>query len=172
MLHGKKGFERIVWAFKNVLNHSLAWLFCDLDPASQDNGIELPTLICDWTNRRNANGNLLTENRPIRKFQPQLLESSPVQTKLGGILTPSLQEVVSNDMQERECQDQYGALEEWIAMVQLGSPRVSSGDSIDPYLSRYSVPELGGTDTVDLISLKWHGFISSTWIMQLFLSLL
>lgn len=31
MLHGKKGFERIVWAFKNVLNNSLTWLFHDLD---------------------------------------------------------------------------------------------------------------------------------------------
>lgn len=29
MLHGKKGFERIVWAFKNVLNHSVTWLFHD-----------------------------------------------------------------------------------------------------------------------------------------------
>jgi hypothetical protein len=26
MLHGKKGFERIVWAAKNVLNQSLVWL--------------------------------------------------------------------------------------------------------------------------------------------------
>lgn len=30
MLHGKKGFERIVWAFKNVLSHSLTWLFHDM----------------------------------------------------------------------------------------------------------------------------------------------
>jgi hypothetical protein len=30
MIHGKKGFERIERAFKNVLNRSLAWLFCDL----------------------------------------------------------------------------------------------------------------------------------------------
>lgn len=37
MLHGKKGFERIVWAFKNVLNQSLAWLFCDLDAQSRQN---------------------------------------------------------------------------------------------------------------------------------------
>lgn len=37
MLHGKKGFERIVWAFKNVLNHSIAWLFYDLE--SDTNGI-------------------------------------------------------------------------------------------------------------------------------------
>jgi ribonuclease P/MRP protein subunit RPP40 len=31
MLHGKKGFERLVWAAKNVLNRSLSWIFCDLD---------------------------------------------------------------------------------------------------------------------------------------------
>lgn len=37
MLHGKKGFERIVWAFKNVLNQSLTWLFCDLDAAAHQN---------------------------------------------------------------------------------------------------------------------------------------
>lgn len=29
MLHGKKGFERVVWAAKNVLNRSLTWLFYD-----------------------------------------------------------------------------------------------------------------------------------------------
>lgn len=31
MLHGKKGFERIVWAFKNVINHSVTWLFHDFE---------------------------------------------------------------------------------------------------------------------------------------------
>lgn len=31
MVHGKKGFERILWAFKNVLNHAVTWLFYDYD---------------------------------------------------------------------------------------------------------------------------------------------
>jgi Ribonuclease P 40kDa (Rpp40) subunit len=35
MLHGKKGFERLVWAAKNVLNRSVTWLFYDLR-AAQD----------------------------------------------------------------------------------------------------------------------------------------
>jgi ribonuclease P/MRP protein subunit RPP40 len=26
MVHGKKGFGRIAWAFKNVLNHAVTWL--------------------------------------------------------------------------------------------------------------------------------------------------
>ncbi|KAH8598793.1 ribonuclease P 40kDa subunit-domain-containing protein [Bisporella sp. PMI_857] len=30
MLHGKRGFDRIVYAFKNVLNIPVTWLFCDL----------------------------------------------------------------------------------------------------------------------------------------------
>ena len=33
MLRGKKGFERVVWAAKNVLNRSLTWLFYDLRAA-------------------------------------------------------------------------------------------------------------------------------------------
>jgi len=30
MLHGKKGFDRIVYAFKNVLDTPVTWLFSDL----------------------------------------------------------------------------------------------------------------------------------------------
>jgi len=30
MLHGKKGFDRIVYACKNALNTPVTWLFCDL----------------------------------------------------------------------------------------------------------------------------------------------
>lgn len=42
MLHGKKGFERIVWACTNVLNHSVDWLFCDLQPATGEACPALP----------------------------------------------------------------------------------------------------------------------------------
>jgi ribonuclease P/MRP protein subunit RPP40 len=30
MLHGKKGFDRIVYAFKNILTTPVTWLFHDL----------------------------------------------------------------------------------------------------------------------------------------------
>lgn len=49
MLHGKKGFERIVWAFENVLNESVAWLFCDQAP--QQNGWDF--LIAKISNNSN-----------------------------------------------------------------------------------------------------------------------
>jgi ribonuclease P/MRP protein subunit RPP40 len=75
-------------------------------------------------------------------------------------------------MSEPDMQERCGSLSEWIAMVQLESPRVSADDDVDPYLSRYTVPEADQTRTTDLIRLKWHGFISSKWIMQLFVALL
>ena len=44
MLHGKKGFQRIVWAFKNVLNSAVTWLFHDLEKStnSPDDGTVVP----------------------------------------------------------------------------------------------------------------------------------
>ena len=38
MLPGKKAFERLQWAFKNVLDASLAWLFYDLRSPLAVNG--------------------------------------------------------------------------------------------------------------------------------------
>lgn len=29
MIHGKRGFERIVWSFKNVLHSTVTWLIYD-----------------------------------------------------------------------------------------------------------------------------------------------
>jgi ribonuclease P/MRP protein subunit RPP40 len=41
MQHGKKGFERVKWAFKNLLNESLAWLFVDLESDDVTGGLYL-----------------------------------------------------------------------------------------------------------------------------------
>lgn len=74
-------------------------------------------------------------------------------------------------MPERDLQETCGSISEWLSLVQLSSPRVSADDHIDPYLSRYAVP---GSDKaiIDLISLKWHGLISSTWTAQILVALL
>jgi ribonucleases P/MRP protein subunit RPP40 len=38
MVHGKRGFERIVWAAKNILNQPATWLFYDFRSRQTDNG--------------------------------------------------------------------------------------------------------------------------------------
>ena len=39
MQNGKKGFEKIKYAFKNVLNESLAWLFVDVETDDVTSGM-------------------------------------------------------------------------------------------------------------------------------------
>ncbi|KAJ5665963.1 uncharacterized protein N7477_008411 [Penicillium maclennaniae] len=145
MLHGKKGFERIERAFKNVLNQSLAWLFCDLHQG---------------------------DGAAIKKHHPHVIEAVPQQTRLERILAPPLLGVVSTEMSEVDMQEACGSLSEWIAMVQLESPRVSADDNIDSFLCRYTVPEADQGRTTNLISLKWHGLISAMWTTHLFVALL
>ncbi|KAJ6189409.1 Ribonuclease P Rpp40 [Penicillium mononematosum] len=154
MLHGKKGFERIVWAFTNVLTQSMAWLFHDLEsnPGQDEAG-----------------------TKPINKVQPQLITCEPQEIDHEQIITPPFfneKGKVLEKMSEGDLQEHCGSLSEWLAMVQMASPRLSGEDDVDPYLSRYAVPDADGSQTSDLMSLKWHGLISSRWIMQLFLNLL
>lgn len=73
---------------------------------------------------------------------------------------------------EGESQETLGSLSEWLAMVQLDSPRVSPEDQVDPYLCRYAVPDVGSSSTTVLMKLKWHGLIPSSWTTQLFVALL
>lgn len=111
----------------------------------------------------------ITEAAPIGKLHPQFVESEPCSTRLGRIPTPPLDSLVSNKMSEGDMQEACGSISEWLAMVQLASPRVSAEDDVDPYLSRYAMPDSGPTSTTEVISVKWHGLIPSSWTMQLFL---
>ncbi|KAJ9648068.1 hypothetical protein H2199_001845 [Coniosporium tulheliwenetii] len=135
MLHGKKGFERIVWAFKNVLTHSVTWLFCNI----QD---------------RNAVGG------PISKHHPVVKTISPTVTRMPKVLVPSFKSV-----QTLVSPQDATELLEWISLLSLRSVRVNANDNIDSYLSRYEVPSFAasGSDeplaSMDLVRLRWHGFI-------------
>ena len=96
----------------------------------------------------------------IKKHHPQVIEAVPQRTRLDRILAPPLSGVVSTEMSERDMQEACGSLSEWIAMVQLGSPRVSVDDDIDPFLSRYTVPEAdqGRTTDLDQLEMAWSHF--------------
>lgn len=61
---------------------------------------------------------------------------------------------------------------EWLSLVALNSPRVYSGDMIDPYLSRYEIPQLEKASVAQLVKLSWHGFISPEWVRNLYLQVM
>ncbi|KAL4953894.1 ribonuclease P 40kDa subunit-domain-containing protein [Aspergillus filifer] len=152
MLHGKKGFQRIEWAFRNVLNARVPWLFFDLEA---DTGI--------------AEG-----DTPLTKLNPEIRSCEPVQTTHKNITTPSFSYLhIANDTPESELRDILGEVSEWLALLSLGSQRLSVEDDLDSYLCRYDAPEIGDTEPKphDLVSLKWQGFIPPKWITQLFITI-
>lgn len=122
------------------------------------------------------NSNIMkdAENQPLQKHQPQMLECDMVRTLHRQVLVhPSLHTPpITETTPSEQVQEHWGALAEWLAMVSLESPRVDENDKVDPYLSRYSVPDVDNSCPSDLISLKWHGFINPQWATKLFIALM
>ncbi|KAL9094288.1 MAG: hypothetical protein Q9165_003428 [Trypethelium subeluteriae] len=151
MVHGKKGFNRIEWAFRNVLNHTLCWLFYDLHTP--------------------ANSSEANAASPLAKHHPfqetVKLEVNHIERTRIPTFFPAA------GLQDYE----YAAeLLEWLGLALLDSPRIRADDAIDPYLSRYVIPvaqdaegKEAGVGTRNLVNLKWHGFIPSSFVEKLFM---
>ena len=146
MVRGKSGFERIVWAFKNVLDSSVAWLFYNCRGPNDGTG-------------------------PIAKHMPHVRGAKPDVQRLEGVLVPATPKVF-----EDGDWDQATELLEWLCMIGNLSPRVQSTTSIDPYLCRYEMPPRNDSGESDksrtLTRFRWHGFIPASFIVQLFLATL
>ena len=110
MVHGKHGFERIVWAFRNILNQSVTWLFYNVNGANDGSG-------------------------PIAPHQPKIKNVEPQTESLNGICVPQ----PSRDIQEDD-PDLANDLLEWLSLAAMASPRIHRLDNIDTHLSRYQVP--------------------------------
>ena len=126
------------------------------------------------TKHGNSNNVLTLEgagSKPIQKLHPQFMTCELQEIDHEQILTPPLHGKVFDETPEGDLQEHCGGLLEWLAMVQMNSPRVSGEDDVDPYLSRYAVPDAEENGT-DLTSLKWHGLMSSRWAMNLFFNLM
>lgn len=147
MRHGKKGFERLVWASRNVLNASLTWLFWNANPSSRE---------------------ALAEGREeLSKHAPFLRTFAPKVRRMDGVRAPKL---TVRDLHETYFEDEALGLLEWLHMLQLGSPRVEARDDVDPHVSRYEVPECGhGVEIKDFVNVTWTGFMAPEFAREVFL---
>ncbi|KAI6768200.1 hypothetical protein HG530_006209 [Fusarium avenaceum] len=110
---------------------------------------------------------------PLQQFFPTAFTSTPNLSRDLPILQPSLEvdpEVLAEN--DREALEWFATESyEWISLVRLGSPRVESQDSIDPYLSRYCVPG-EATSASKICKLSWEGFMSAPWLRGLLMEVL
>lgn len=177
MLHGKKGFERIVWAFKNVLNNAVTWLFYDFQAAPQDTATrKVPA--SSWWNLVNQNRRTRTHCEkiaepgkvPISAHHPISKLCVPKITRSEGLILPDL---TTQSTATANADFEYWAIEthEWLSLVTLGSPRVRKDDIIDPWLCRYAVPESESMSVAEVVLVQWSGLIPAYWIRNLLVEL-
>lgn len=149
MRKGKKGFERLRWAAREVLDESLAWLFCSRNASFAESVRDGREELC--------------------RHAPEIFPLQPDVETLGGVLVPKL-DVQGNGLSALYDQDDALALLEWLDMLSLGSPRVRDGNALDGHLCRYDVPDFGlGAETRGLVRVRWRGFITPELATDLFL---
>jgi len=185
MLHGKKGFERVVWASKNVLNQSLTWLFYDFesakDGATRPIGMSM-YLHSEHTILSQLDKVFLEHNLTNHLFkdkhQPLWLTATPSSTTVSvaqvPILPPATNSTIASITPYKD-EILLSELEEWISLTCLLSPRIQDKDTIDPFLCRYAVPDSGETDArdkcynvEDLVRMRWYGFLPANVVRRIF----
>ena len=159
MLHGKKGFDRIVYAFKNVLNAPVIWLFCDLGTSGK-----ISIVLFNFIN---ADLQALKPDPMAGHFPTKVTISPEIDSNII-ISTPSLEPPIApNPKYDGDFEDFAVEMHEWLSLVSLGSPRIDPNDRIDPVLSRYLSPgEL--TKSSKLVKITWQGFQSASWVHKSF----
>lgn len=167
MLHGRKGFDRVVYAFKNVLTASVTWLFCNLAAA----GMQL-LFICFWY--------ILTRQEapspdPLEQHFPIPMTVVPEEVSGIKVTIPPLQPPVDVGSEyDEDFEDFAFETQEWLSLVSLNSPRIKADDQIDSFLSRYVSPGESKTPA-NIVKITWRGFFSPEWahkmLVQAFVAL-
>jgi ribonuclease P/MRP protein subunit RPP40 len=149
MRKGKKGFERLRWAAREVLSESKSWVFWSGNPSFRES---------------------VGEGREVlSRHAPKVFALEPHVKRMEGVAVPRF-EGRGNALSALYDQDDALALLEWLDMLGLGSERVRDGSDVNSHLCRYDVPDFGhGLETCDLVRVRWSGFITPMFVRDLFL---
>ncbi|RDA94377.1 hypothetical protein CP533_3816 [Ophiocordyceps camponoti-saundersi (nom. inval.)] len=162
---GKKAFDRLLYACQRVLDKPLTWLLCDADPACQSPIASLPfnsllglTLLMT----------LAPSLKLIEAHKPAIFtaNAATLQDIEVSNVTPQIAASVLTDGDRASLEETATELYEWLSLIRLRSPRVAATDTIDPFLSRYSVPD-GAHGQTRICLLSWQGFMTATWLRTL-----
>lgn len=156
MLRGKKGFERLRWAFENVLNSAVTWLFYDFQDESEKE-------------KAKSTDTIAPSRKPIVAHHPIAKTCAPEISKRERVVQPQLTVKATETaaILEAKAIDFH----EWLGLVVLGSPRVQEDDNVDSYLCRYTVPDDEPTVVSGVVLVHWSGLVPASWIRQLLVEL-
>ena len=169
MRHGKKGFERLLWAAKNVLNDNKTWLFHDPNVQGRSESIE--------AGEKDAGA---SSKQPLLKHHPLQRETTLKMLLLKDTLIPPIappwtsvmmDPSPSRHFHQRQLSASLLEMHEYISLLSLRAPRISSNDECDSVLSRYSIPDRSSVKVGDIMVLQWEGFLVAHWIRSIFVAI-
>ncbi|KAI5249681.1 hypothetical protein E4T42_05195 [Aureobasidium subglaciale] len=112
MLAGKKGFERVVRAARDVFTGEISWLFYDKSTFGVD-----------------AEDDSLGVNSHVENVVPETMD-------MENVCTPHW----PKDM-GKKAQDDVMEVLEWLTLAAISSPRIQQADVVDEIISRYEPPK-------------------------------
>ena len=169
MRHGRKGFERLLWAAKNVLNDNKTWLFYDSNAQARSEIMEAGEKATD-----------ASSEQPLAKHHPLQRISTPKMLLLKDTVIPPIAPPWTSAKMESTPLGQFDKhqlsaslleMYEYISLLSLRSPRISSNDECDSVLSRYSIPDRPFAKGGDIVVLQWDGFLVAHWIRGMFIAI-
>ena len=159
MLHGRKGFNRIVYAFKNVITAPVTWLFCNLAASGKiSRRFHSGSMLIFWQ--------VLTPD-PLDAHFPAKRTVSPVISQGIRVNLPVLNPLSESASYGADFEDYAVEMHEWLSLALVESPRIRSDDDIDSFLSRYGPPGASTTSST-LVKITWQGFLSPSWAHNFF----
>lgn len=109
--------------------------------------------------------------KPISAYHPIEKVCTPKIVRTEETLQPRIN--LANSVETPEVFEAWATeLHEWISLLVMGSPRISKKDIIDPFLSRYAVPDNIQPHNCDVVLIQWSGFIPAHWVRSLFVDLM
>jgi len=150
MLHGKKGFDRLIHACKTVLTEPVTWLFTDL-------------------------GGIDSATAPIERHFPVTSQCSVLISSGPKVKIPEFQPPLAYDLTERDTFSDFSVtLYEWLSLISLESPRLDVNDNNDTFLSRYTPPSSNQLDSQakQVIRITWEGFFPASWVYDTFVKIM
>ncbi|KAF1347293.1 hypothetical protein EJ07DRAFT_169812 [Lizonia empirigonia] len=150
MRRGKRGFERVRWAARNVLVGSARCLFWSANPSFAESVREGREVLC--------------------RHAPKVVDLWPAVEAVRGVGVPRLR-VEESTLSGLHDQEDALALLEWLDVVSLGSARALADDHVDSHLCRYEVPDFGhGVESRELVRVRWTGFVTPGFVKDVFLA--
>jgi ribonuclease P/MRP protein subunit RPP40 len=141
MVRGKKMFDRLVYAFTNVLVDPVRWLFVDLLQNHPDKiGLE-----------------------SVVPFKPTLIEANVV--LLSGITVPAaLVDAAYPDTSLKDVELEAQLLE-YLGLLFIHSPSTLATDNTDPSLCLYQVPDSPVVGK-DLVHVNYRGLLPPSFVRK------